>query len=532
MALTVKDLKERRKRADQEWAVLKPLYDEAYDFAIPFRRGIRETGRGDKRVNRIFDMTATASAFRGAGKLQQDFCPPGESWLKLEPGPLVTNARERDKLTKTLATISEVAGSLFQTGEWDMACHEMCLDLQAGTGAMLMDDAPKNAAGRLAMFSSVPAEEVRLECGLFGDIIGRYWCRRVKGRHIAAAWPKAKLSAKLSERIAKKPEDELDIHQDTTFDYETGKWTLYCYHDDDEGPFWTREYLTSPWLTPRYFRVPGETWGRGPILLAMPAIKTLNKAQELTLKAAAITMLGIYTATDDGVFNPAAAVVAPGQFWKVRSNGGVTGPSVQRLPEPRIDLSNIVLNELRMGVQTALMDQSLPPDGAAVRSATEILERMKRLASDHQGAAGRLVHEIIVPAGQRALEICFDAKVIPTAIAIDQLLIKTRVTSPFATARYAAKAQTTVQWMELVGSLAGPYADLIVNKVDALVDVGRGLGVPERYIPTAEEREQITSQVRELVARALAAAEAGGQGGAGAQGQTAPPANASAGALA
>jgi len=528
VALKVKDLKERRAQAEQEWSVLKPLYDEAYEFAIPFRRGIRETGKGDKRTNRIFDMTATASAFRGAGRLQQDFCPPGEPWVKYEPGPLVPPGRERNKLVKQLADISEVAGSLFQTGEWDMACHEMCLDLQAGTGALIMDDAPTNNRGRLAAFSSVPADEVLLEMGLFGDIVGRYWCRKVKGRLVKAAWPKAELSAKLAERIGKEPDKDIEVHQDTTFDYETGKWTLHCSHDDDEAPFWTREYRTSPWLTPRYFRVPGETWGRGPILLAMPAIKTLNKAQELTLKAAAITMLGIYTATEDGVFNPATAVVAPGQFWKVRSNGGVLGPSISKLPEPRIDLSNIVLNELRMGVQTALMDQSLPPDGAAVRSATEILERVKRLASDHQGAAGRLVHEIVVPAGQRALEICYDAKVIPHMIEIDQLLVRTRVTSPFATARFAARAQAGVQWIEMAMAIAGPYSDLIVNKPQALIDIGRGLGVPESWIPTEEQRGAIMEQVSALVAKALAAGEAQGQ----AQQQAAPPANAGAGALA
>ncbi|WP_371347018.1 portal protein [Ancylobacter sp. IITR112] len=527
MPLSVTQLKERRQQADREWAVLKPLYDEAYEFAIPFRRGIRETGQGDKRVNRIFDMTATASAFRGAGRLQQDFCPPGEPWVRFEPGPLVPAGRERNKLTKHLAEVSEVVGSLFQTGEWDMACHEMCLDLQAGTGALLMDDAPANNRGRLAAFASVPAEEVRLEMGLFGDIIGRFWCRKVKGSLIRVAWPKAELSRKLAERIEKEPEKEIEVHQDTTFDYETGKWTLHVSHDDDEAPFWTRDYRTSPWLTPRYFRVPGETWGRGPILLAMPAIKTLNKAQELTLKAAAITMLGIYTATEDGVFNPATAMVAPGQFWKVRANGGVLGPSIQKLPEPRLDLSNIVLNELRMSVQTALMDQSLPPDGAAVRSATEILERVKRLASDHQGAAGRLVHEIVVPAGQRGLEICYDAKVIPHMLEVDQLLLKTRVTSPFATARFAARAQAGVQWIEMAMAIAPGYSDLVVNKLDALIDVGRGLGVPESWIPSAERREAIMEQVTALVAQAMAAAETASQ----AQ-PAAPPANAAAGALA
>lgn len=524
MARTVKDLKERRAQAEREWALFKPLYDEAYDFAIPFRRGITTTGAGDKRVDRTFDMTAIAGAFRFAGKLQQDLCPIGESWLKLEPGPLVTDPKEREFLASQLATVSEQASALFMNGDWDNAFHEMGIDLSAGTGAMLIDDAPPSyvAKGKLAAFAAIPAEEVLLEPGLFGDIAGVYWKRRFPGRLIKAQWPQAKVSDQLAKRIADKPNDPVEICQDTVLDYDTGKRTLSVYHCDDAAPFFERTYRSSPWLTPRYFRVPGETWGRGPILLAMPAIKTLNKAQELTLKAAAITMLGIYTAVDDGVFNPHTAVVAPGKFWKVRSNGGVLGPSIAKMPEPRIDLSNIVVNELRMAVQTAMMDQSLPPDGAAVRSATEILERTKRLASDHMGAYGRLVHEIIIPAGERALEIAYDAKVISHDISIDQLLVKTRVTSPIAAARYAARAQNTIQWAEIAGMMLGQASDLVVNKVDLLIDIGRGLGVPERHIVPPARREELIAQVQQLVANAMAAAQLAAQPQAQAQGGGAP----------
>lgn len=513
MAQTVKDLKERRQQAEREWALFKPLYDEAYDFAIPYRRGIRETGAADKRVDRTFDMTAIAGAFRFAGKLQQDLCPIGESWLKLEPGPLVTDEKEREKLASQLSTISEQASALFQNGDWDNAFHEMGIDLSAGTGAMIIDDAPPSYVrkGKLAAFAAIPAEEVLLEPGLFGDVAGVYWKRKVSGRLVKAQWPKAKFSDKLARRISEKPNEEIEICQDTVLDYDTGRRTLAVYWAEDIEPFFTRDYRSSPWLTPRYFRVPGETWGRGPILLAMPAIKTLNKAQELTLKAAAITMLGIYTAMDDGVFNPHTAVVAPGRFWKVRSNGGVLGPSIAKLPEPRIDLSNIVVNELRMAVQTAMMDQSLPPDGAAVRSATEILERTKRLASDHMGAYGRLVHEIIIPAGERALEIAYDARIISADISIDQLLVKTRITSPIAAARYAARAQNTVQWAEIAAALLGPAADLAVNKLDLVLDIGRGLGVPERHIVSGSKREEIMAQVQNLVASAMAAAQMAAQ---------------------
>jgi len=512
---TVKDLKERRATAAREWDLFKPLYEEAYQFAIPYRRGLTTSSAGEKRVDRCFDMTAITGAFRFAGKLQQDLCPPGEEWLKLEPGPLVTGS-ERDQLARELETISRQANAMFMTGDWDLAFHEMGLDLAAGTGAMIIDDAPKlwQARGKLASFAAIPSEEVLLEPGLFGDVGGVFWKRKWAGRLLKAQWPKGQYSDRLERQISEKPNDPVEVCQDLTLDYETGIRHFHVYDTgaaEAEPPIFTREYRASPWLTPRYFRVPGETWGRGPILLAMPAIKTLNKAQELTLKAAAITMLGIYTAVEDGVFNSATSSVSPGAFWKVRSNGGVLGPSVSRLPEPRIDLSQIVLNELRMAVQGAMMDQSLPPDGAAVRSATEILERVKRLASDHVGAFGRLVHEIVLPAGERALEIAYDAKIISVDVSIDQLLVKTRVTSPIAVARYAAQAQKSVEYAMIVRSLMatppGSLEDLVLDKVPMLMDTGRGLGVPERHLMDDKRRAALQEQVKALVAQAMAQAQ-------------------------
>lgn len=529
-APTVKDLKDRRAQAEREWALFKPLYDEAYDFAIPYRRGLTYGPKGEKRVDRTFDMTAIMSAFRFAGKLQQDLCPPGEQWLKLEPGPLV-QGKEREQLASELAVVSEQATAMFMTGDWDLAFHEMAIDLGAGTGAMIIDDAPRlwQNRGKLASFAAIPSEEVLLEPGLFGDIGGVFWKRKFPGRQLRAKWPKGQFSQRLNRQIEEKPNEDIEICQDLTLDYETGVRHFHAYDagaQEGEPPIFTREYRASPWLTPRYFRVPGETWGRGPILLAMPAIKTLNKAQELTLKAAAITMLGIYTARDDGVFNPATASVSPGAFWKVLSNGGALGPTIAKLPEPRIDLSQIVLNELRMSVQSAMMDQSLPPDGAAVRSATEILERVKRLASDHVGAFGRLVHEIVLPAGERALEIAYDANIITVDVSIDQLLVKTRVTSPIAVARYAAQAQKSVEFAGIVRSLMatppGSLEDLVLDKVPLLMDIGRGLGVPERHLMDEKRRQALQEQVQALVANAMAQAQLAAQQQQ--QGAGAPPA--------
>ncbi len=237
----------------------------------------------------------------------------------------------------------------------------------------------------------------------------------------------------------------------------------------------------------------------------MPSIKTLNTAQRLTLQAAAISLLGIYTAVDDGVFNPDMASVEPGEFWKVARNGGVLGPSVQKFPEPRLDLNNIVLNDLRMGVKTTMMDQALPPDSGAVRSATEILERMKRLAEDHVGAFGRLVKEIIVPLAERLIEIAYDKGMITDAPDIDQILVKIQVSSPMATARAAEKMQKIIQWIEMCQALLAQDARKVVKMVEALLHIGSEMGVPESLKVNADERKKMEEDDRAMLAAQMAA---------------------------
>ena len=40
---------------------------------------------------------------------------------------------------------------------------------------------------------------------------------------------------------------------------------------------------TTPWIVARYMKIPGEVFGRGPLVSALPDVKTLNKTLELLL---------------------------------------------------------------------------------------------------------------------------------------------------------------------------------------------------------------------------------------------------------
>lgn len=504
-------LKTRREHAKRERDQFQPLLDECYQYGIPFRKGLRNAAAGERRTDMVFDHTAIDAAVRFAGKVQQDFWPAGQQNFELEPGPVVIDAGEREAVGGTLFRVTSVVQAFFEDGDFDLAFHEMALDLSAGTGFMLMNgtDDPE----KLWEPISVPIEEMLLESGPGNRLSGLFWTRRMSFHILAETYPDGDFGETLKDAIAKTPEQEIEVHLDTVYVAKPDRrWHMIVWCDKQDKPVWTRESRACPWLAPRYFRVPGETYGRGPLMIAMPSIKTANTAARLQLQAGAIALLGIYTAVDDGVFNPDLAPVEPGAFWKVARNGGVLGPSITRFPDPRLDLSNIVLNELRMGIKATMMDQSLPADGAAVRSATEIMERVKRLAADHLGAYGRLVKEITVPAVKRAIELAYERGLIAQEIPIDALLVKIRVKSPLALAREAQRVEKVIQWLQMVLALAAAggnpaMAGRVAKIEQALTRIGHDMGVPPDLIVTEDERKAMDeAQAQQAAALAVAAA--------------------------
>ncbi|SNY93513.1 Bacteriophage head to tail connecting protein [Cohaesibacter sp. ES.047] len=505
---TITKLKRQYERANKEYIQFKPLLDEAFDYAIPYRKGSSD-GKGQKRVNKAFDQTAIVGSFRFAGRLWQDFV--SEEMFRLAPGDILSE-EVKTELRPHLETTTSVITGMASNGEFDLAFHEMALDLAASTGAMYIPEGEDT--DRPARFITVPIDELRLLSGPYGDVAGIFWDRKWNSWEIRDEfWEEhEKFGPNLKAKLEDNKDHELLLRVATTFDKKAKKWVTVTWVDCDDVIIRRQETLTNPWLTPRYFRVPGETFGRGPIMLAMPSIKTLNTAQSLTLQAAAIALMGIWTAVDDGVFNPDQSAIESGAIWRVARNGGVLGPTINRMQDPNLDTNNIILNDLRMAVQAALMDQSLPPDGASVRSATEILQRVKRLASDHTGAFGRLVYEIIVPLARRLIEIAYNKGLIPNAIPIDQVLVKVKISSPLATARAAERLEKIVQWIDMVLAILQDGAPSVARLQDALEHIGHELGVPSQFIITAKERAEMAEQEAEanmaaMAAQAMAAGE-------------------------
>lgn len=259
-----------------------------------------------------------------------------------------------------------------------------------------------------------------------------------------------------------------------------------------------RRMDTTPWVVSRYMKVAGEDFGRGPLVSAIPDIKTLNKTLELLLKNASIACAGVYTAADDGVINPANIRITPGSIIPVARNGGPQGASLAPLPRSGdFNVSQIVINDLRMSIKKTLLDDTLPPDNMSARSATEIVERMKELAQNMGSAFGRLITETMTPIVAKVLNIMDKKGLIELPLKVNGLEVKIVPISPLAKAQNLEEINEIMQFVQIAGSLGpGGIAEM---KPDLIATyIGDKLGIPSNLRTTPEEKQQIMQQSMQM----------------------------------
>jgi hypothetical protein len=495
--MPVEELIKRSEVAQRKKDLFEDLYRDCYEFALPQRQlyGYWEGNSvGNKKMNRVFDSTAINSTQRFSNRLQSGIFPPQRKWCKIEPGNDIPLER-KNEVQAVLDVYNEKMFSVIKQSNFDIAIGEFLLDLSVGTACMLVlpgdDIAPIN-------FIPVPMFLVAYEEGANGQVDKVYRKMRMKGESITQQWKDAELPQPVQQRIDSKPTDDVDLLEATTYDAERGDW---CYHVIDSSSreeIVYRRMKSSPWVISRYMKVAGEIYGRGPLITALPDIKTLNKTLELVLKNASLAISGVYTAADDGVLNPQTVRITPGAIIPVARNGGPQGESLRVLPRAGdFNVSQIVINDLRMNIKRILLDESLPPDNMSARSATEVVERMKELAQNLGSAFGRLINETMLPLVSRVLQVMDERGLIDLPLRVNGLEVKVTPVAPLAMAQNMEEINSVVQFLQLTQSLGNEGA-LAVKMGDLIDYLGDKLGVPAALRTSAAERAYLIEEQRKL----------------------------------
>ena len=233
----------------------------------------------------------------------------------------------------------------------------------------------------------------------------------------------------------------------------------------------------------------------------MPDVKTLNKVKELVLKNASIAVAGVYTAADDGVLNPANISITPGAIIPVARNGGPQGESLKALKSAAdFNVGQLVINDLVMAIKKMLLDDTLPIDTQSARSATEIVERMKELASNMGAAYGRLITECMMPLVNRILYVMDEKNLIDMPLKADGKVVRVIPVSPLAQAQNMDDLQNVLQFTQIVQGV-GPMGQVAINQ-DAMLDyIVDKMGIPRSVVNNEETREAIIEQMQQQMSQ-------------------------------
>jgi len=494
MRLSAEDVLKRHEKALIKKEDFRNLYEEAYEFALP-QRNLYDghyDGKvgGTKKMNRVFDSTAINSTQRFANRMQSGIFPPQRKWCRLEPGPDIPE----DRNAEAQAALDMYNDKLFATlkqSNFDIAIGEFLLDLSVGTAVMMVQ--PGDDLNPIN-FIPVPQYLVSIEEGANGQVDNVYRRMRMKGESIQRQWPEAEIPQELQTKIDQKPTDDVELIEATILDQKRGDYCYHVIHKESKTELVYKRMKYSPWVVSRYAKVAGEVYGRGPLITALPDIKTLNKTKELVLKNASLSISGVYTAADDGVLNPNTVKIMPGAIIPVARNGGPQGESLRPLPRSGdFNVSQLVINDLVANIKRILLDESLPPDNMSARSATEVVERMKELSQNLGSAFGRLINETMIPLVSKMLEVMDQRGIISLPLKVNGLEVKISPVAPLAMAQNMDDVQNILQYAQ-IAQQAGPQGMMSI-KIDEMLDyIAEKLGVPQKLRPTPQERAMMQQQ--------------------------------------
>ena len=488
---------ERFKKAKQRKDFYRSLYEDCYRYAIPHRETFTED-EGSGRTKIIFDSTAPDSTVRFANRAQMTMVPPEQVWMKYAAGDEIPKGQQA-QAGAMLDAVTERFFQLLRRTNFDTEINEVFIDLAVGTGSFLIE-APEN--GTPATFTAVPASQVILSEGPTGSISDGAVFRehKLEANKIKLRWPTADLPSDFIARYGAKAEEKIDIVEATWWDPKKKLYVHEVFISKDQKKIFGFEDVSSPWVIVRLNKTPGEIYGRGPLVNALPDIKTLNKTVEMVLQNAALAVSGVYTAADDGVLNPDTVEIAPGVVIPVGFNGGVNGRSLDVLPRSGdFSVAELVLNDLRASVRRKLFDDQF--DGlSTTKSQFEAQERLSSFAESVGPAFSRIQVELMWGVVKRCTHLWVKSGELPE-FKIDGKLVTLQQQSPLSQVQANEDLSNLDRTVARMNGIQPGLATIALNIEEVAPYIAKKHGIPQVLTRTTEEIKQSMEQLGQAVSQ-------------------------------
>jgi hypothetical protein len=479
----------------------RSLLQEAYRYAIPDRELFDHRTPGQRKGQELFDSTAIVGVHDFASRIQSSMCPAWRQWTKFVPGPgLPKELRENDELAMYLEEQTDIFFSYVDHSNFVLKTHEAFQDLSTGTGAITLE---LNERRNGFVFDTIAPPYLAIEEGPTGLIETVFMDRKMPPAHLERLYPGLVLPQKWQRMKVDKPAEKVEFQVGCVYEPTSGDYYLVVFSKGEkEVLYWDNYGESSPCIVFRWNAIPEETWGRGPVLTALPDIKTINKVVEFLLRGAALNLAPPFTVVNDGQVNPYTAIIAPNAMLPVSSNDQ-SNPSIRQLiNEVKPDLAQLVINDLRESIRTHLFSDPRRKEGP-IESATEVLIEDREFLHRIGSSFGRLQTEFAARVVARGVHLLRSIGKMAN-FRVDGREVTLKYTSPLARAQDQEELMALQTSAGLVAGIFGPETLHLAVKTE---DVGEWIlrkgGVDPSVLRTDAERKIMMEKAAQVAQQQL-----------------------------
>tara|TARA_Y100000385_G_C13109076_1_gene650900 strand:- start:10158 stop:11714 length:1557 start_codon:yes stop_codon:yes gene_type:complete len=455
--MDAKTITERRNHAKAERQRLEGLYDDALRLTMPARKRFHMLNPIDKAED-IFDETGANAVSEFVSRMQAGLMPPFTEFVKLDASSMI-DPRDKKAVDRDLDEINKFVFEEIWNSNFAQETAESLHDMAISTGVLLFEEGKGDSAFH---HRAIPITDVYIERGADDMIGGVYRCQKVKAQHLPIRYPdmKPEQMMKTYSDITDSADKELDIIEYTYRDYNADEECHYSVvvcenHSEILQMRKTKGAGSNPFIAFRWSTAAGETWGRGPLLNAMGAIRTTNLMVEMILENAAMSIVGMYQTDNEGTVNADNISLLPGTI--VTKEIGSRGLEPITGSTGNFNMQDVVLGDQRLNIKRAMYNDMLSDPNKTPATAYEVSERMADLAHRTSAGFARVFYEFIQPYMRRALYILEKRGDIQLPV-VNGRAIQIRAISPLAQAQHGQDVQKLMQDFQIRAQMFGPQA--------------------------------------------------------------------------
>lgn len=502
------------------------VWRECYDYTYPLRGAgfseeVLDAQSAKHKVAKLLDGTATDSARMLASALMSGMTPANAQWLNLDSESLPDDAKA------WLSTCATLVWENIHAANFDAEGYESNLDVVCAGWFVLYVDEDKDEGG--FTFQQWPLAQCYVTSTRKDGIVDTiYRCYQLTAEQAINEFGEDKVSTKILDAAKNKPDSKFDFlhcifpRDNYVVNARLARNMRFAsFNVDISDKQIVREsgYHEFPCCVPRWMKIPGGSYGIGPVYDALPDCKELNETKRMEKAAQDLAISGMWIAEDDGVLNPRTVKVGPRKIIVANSVDSMkpllTGADFQ--------VAFTAEDRLQAAIRKIMMaDQLQPQDGPAM-TATEVHVRVALIRQLLGPVYGRFQAEYLQPLVVRCFGLAFRAGVFPEPPeSLQDANFNVRYISPLARAQQLEDVTAIERYGQNIMQLAQAYPDILDNmdSDEASRVVGEALGVPAKVMRSdkaisdmRQQRQQMQQEQAQQALMMQAGSEAAGAAG-------------------